>query len=308
MDSFSTQKIKSRKTKRPAKKSRVQIILDLLFRAVEIIVVLVTVAKLCYQLAITFEDSGVAAVINANRNLAFLIGNVIVIALIAKSGLLLNQEQDPKCKRNDLYEEFVRESSRRDGNSQDEMRNRGKQSEARNEARKSITETRAKQCEETEKEKQSITENMAKQRSYEKTEKLIATEKKMKQSISEKRFEQSKPEKMTKQSISVKGEEQRKTEKMAKQSISVKGVDQIIVEHHETAVEKLEKQNLSERRQIQSYQRCRSENLEGLEKSSCVRLRRSETDASSERYDSDDELRYKIESFIARQRRNQNYD
>uniref|UniRef100_A0A1J3I827 Uncharacterized protein n=1 Tax=Noccaea caerulescens TaxID=107243 RepID=A0A1J3I827_NOCCA len=290
MDSFSTQKMKSRKIiKRPAKKSRVQIILDLFFQAVEIIVVLVTVAKLCYQLIITFEDSGVAAVIKANRNLAFLIGNVIVIALIAKSGLLVNQELDPKCKRNDLYEEFVRESSRRDGNSRGEMRNRGKQSEAEKEAKKSITENRGKQSE-SEKEKQSITENIEKQRNSEKTEKHIATEKKMKQRIFEKRVEQS------------------KTEKMTKQSIFVKGGEQSIVEHQETTVKKLEIQNLSERGKFQSYQRCRSENLEGLDKSSRGRLRRSETDASSERFDSDDELRYKIESFIARQRRNQNDD
>lgn len=281
MDSFSTQKMKSRKIiKRPAKKSRVQIILDLFFRAVEIIVVLVAVAKLCYQLIIKFEDSGVAALIKANRNLAFLIGNVIVIALIAKSGLLANQELDPKCKRNDLYEEFVRESSRRDGNSRGEMRNRGKQSEAEKEAKKSIIENREKQSE-SEKEKQSITENIEKQRNSEKTEKPIATEKKMKQRI---------------------------FEKMTKQSIFVKGAEQSIVEHQETTVKKLEKQNLSERGKIQSYQRCRSENLEGLYKSSRGRLRTSETDASSERFDSDDELRYKIESFIARQRRNQNDD
>ncbi|KAJ4880100.1 Uncharacterized protein Rs2_37154 [Raphanus sativus] len=53
----------------------------------------------------------------------------------------------------------------------------------------------------------------------------------------------------------------------------------------------MEKQSLAEKMQSQSYQRSRSENLEGLEKSPCGRLRRSETDASSERFDSDDELR-----------------
>lgn len=234
MDSFSSQKTKPRKTKRLAKKSRVQIILDLFYRAIEIVLVLVTVAKLCYHLVITLQDSGVAAVIIANRNLAFVVANAIVIALIVKSGLLLNQEVGPKTKRNALYEEFVQESSRRD---------EGKQSEAENKAKQSITEARAKQSE-AEKETLSITETIAKQRD------------------------------------------------------SVKREKQSIVEHQEKKMEK-------QKRQIQSYQRSRSENLEGLEKSSCGRLRRSETDASSERFDSDDELRYKIESFIARQRRNQ---
>ncbi|KAF2550553.1 hypothetical protein F2Q68_00038092 [Brassica cretica] len=270
MDSFTTQKTKPRKTKRLAKKSRVQIILDIVSRAIETIVVLVTVSKLCCQLVVTFHDSGVAAVILANRNLAFLVGNAIVITLIANSGLLWNQEAVSKYKSNDLYVEFVRESSRKERVQRSEMRNRAKQSEAEKEAKQSITETRPKQSE-AEEEIQSITENVAKQ------------------SISETRVKRS----ITKQSTSVK--------KMEKQSI---------VEHQETTVIKnMEKQSLSEeRQQIQSYQRSKSENMEGLKKSYCGRLRRSETDASSERIDSDDELRFKIESFIAKQRRNQNDD
>ncbi|KAG2319037.1 hypothetical protein Bca4012_054700 [Brassica carinata] len=259
MDTFTTQKTKSRKIKRLAKKSRSQIILDLFYRAIEIVLVLVTVAKLCYQLVITLHDSGAAAVILANRNLAFVVANAIVIALIAKSGLLSNREAVPKSKNNDLYEELVHESA--------EVRNRGKQSEAENSTEQSITEARAKQSE-TEEETQSITETISKQ------------------SISEKRETRSKPEKSTKQRTSAKREKQS------------------IVEHQETTAKKMEKQ----KRQSQSYQRSRSENLEGLEKSSCGRLRRSETDASFERFDSEDELRFKIESFIARQRRNQNDD
>ncbi|EOA17236.1 hypothetical protein CARUB_v10005508mg [Capsella rubella] len=266
MDSFSAQKTKSRKMKKVAKKSRVQIILDMFFRAMEIIVVLVTVAKLCYELVITFEDSGVAEVILANRSLAFVVGNAIVFALIAKSGFFLNQELDPKCKRSDLYEEFVRESSRRDGGISRAVV-RGQQSEAENEAKQSITENIVK-------------ENEEKQSKY---------EKKTRQIISEKRVRQSKPEKLTKHIISVNREKQSE------------------VEHQDIAV-KTEKENLTEKRQIQSYKRSQSENLKVLEKSSCGKLKRSETDASSERFDSDDELRYKIESFIARQRRNQNDD
>ncbi|XP_018451518.1 uncharacterized protein LOC108822833 [Raphanus sativus] len=257
MDSFNSQKTKSRKIKRLAKKSRAQIILDLFYRAIEIALVLVTAAKLCYQLVITLHDSGVAAAILANRNLAFVIANAIVIALIAKSGLLLNQEVVPNCKSNDL-------------DLYDEVRNRGKQSEAENKATQSIIEARAKQRE-AEKETESITETIAKY------------------SIPEKIETRSKPEKSTKHSTSVQREKQSK------------------VEHQETTAKKMEKQSLAEKMQSQSYQRSRSENLEGLEKSPCGRLRRSETDASSERFDSDDELRFKIESFIARQRRNQ-YD
>lgn len=275
MDSFTSQKTKPRKTKRLARKSRVQIILDIVSRAIETVVVLVTLAKLCYQLVVAFHDSGVAAVILANRNLAFVVGNAIAIALIAKSGLLSNQEAIPKYKSNDLYEEFVRESSRREGVQRSEVRNRGKQSEAENEAEQSITETRSKQSE-AEKETQSITENMAKQSNSDQGEGQVVIEKKTKKSISEKRVKRSKHEKLTEQSTSVK---------------------------------KMEKQNLAEeRQQIQSYQRSKSENMKGLKKTCCGRLRRSETDASSERFDSDDELRYKIESFIAKQRRNQNGD
>ncbi|CAH8369365.1 unnamed protein product [Eruca vesicaria subsp. sativa] len=256
MDSFNSQKTKSRKIKRLTKKSRVQIILDLFYRAIEIVLVLVTVAKLCYQLVITLHDSSVAAVILANRNLAFVVANAIVISLIAKSGVLSNQEAVTKSKSNALYEEFVHKSSRR---------NRVKQSEAENKVKQSITEQS-----EAGEEKQSITESIPKH------------------SISEKRETRSKHEKVTKQRTSVNRE---------KQSIA---------EHHETTVKKMEK----EKRQSQSYQRSRSENLEGLEKTtSCGSLRRSETDASSERFDSDeDELRFKIESFIAKQRRNQNDD
>ncbi|ESQ53174.1 hypothetical protein EUTSA_v10025841mg [Eutrema salsugineum] len=299
MDSFTTQKPKSRKMKKIAKKSRVQTILDLIFRAIEIIVVSVTVAKLCYQLVITFEDSGVAAVIFANRNLAFVLGNTIIIALIAKSGLLLNQDLDQKCKSNDLYEEFIRESSRRDEISRAKMRNREKQSgEEKNETKQSITETRDKQNA-AEKETQSTTENIAKQIISAQAGRHTVIEKKTKQKTSEKREKQSKPEKFRKQSNSVKRE---------KQSNSVKREKQSIVDHQEVTVKKMEKQNLAEKREIQSYQRSRSENLEGLEKISLGRLRRSETDASFERFDSDDELRYKIESFIARQSRNQNDD
>ncbi|CAG7873426.1 unnamed protein product [Brassica rapa] len=272
MDSFTTQKTKPRKTKRLAKKSRVQIILDIVSRAIETIVVLVTVSKLCYQLVVTFHDSGVAAVILANRNLAFVVGNAIVITLIANSGLLLNQEGVPKYKSNDLYVEFVQESSRRDGVPRHEMRNRGKQSEAEKEAKQGI---RPKQSE-AEEETQSIVENIAKQGISDQGEGQVVIKKKTKKIISEKRVKMSKPEKLTEQSTSVK--------KMEKESI----------------VEPLE-----ERQQIQSYQRSKSENLEGLKKSYCGRLKRSETDAS---IDSDDELRFKIESFIAKQRRNQNDD
>lgn len=275
MDSFTTQKTKPRKTKRLAKKSRVQIILDIVSRAIETIVVLVTVSKLCYQLVVTFHDSGVAAVILANRNLAFVVGNAIVITLIANSGLLLNQKAVPKYKSNDLYVEFVQESSRRDGVPRHEMRNRGKQSEAEKEAKESITETRPKQSE-AEEETQSIVENIAKQSISDQGEGQVVIKKKTKKIISEKRVKMSKPEKLTEQSTSVK--------KMEKESI---------VEPQE------------ERQQIQSYQRSKSENLEGLKKSYCGRLKRSETDAS---IDSDDELRFKIESFIAKQRRNQNDD
>ncbi|KAJ4902712.1 Uncharacterized protein Rs2_16663 [Raphanus sativus] len=210
MDSLSsTQKAKPRKMKAVVKKSRVQILLDLFYRVVQITVVMVTVAKLCYQLVIMFEDSGLTRVL-INRHLAFVLGNAIVITIVAKCGLFVDQEPDARRNSNDFYDEFVRESSRRE------------QSEA----------------------KQSMLENSEKQSS---------------------------------------------DEEKGKKDVTVKRHRQIITQKQESPKK--------------SYERSRSENLEGPKKSSCGRLTRSGTERPSD--DSDDELRYKIESFIARQRRNQ---
>ncbi|KAL0741482.1 hypothetical protein Bca4012_082995 [Brassica carinata] len=98
-----------------------------------------------------------------------------------------------------------------------------------------------------------------------------------------------------KQSTEDKGEKQRKIDNSAKQSsdeerskkdVTVKRHRQIITQKQESPTK--------------SYERSRSESSK---KSSCGRLTRSETERPAD--DSDDELRYKIESFIARQRRNQ---
>ncbi|CAN8276583.1 unnamed protein product [Cochlearia groenlandica] len=264
MDSFTTHKSKPRKTKKLARKSRFRIIFDMFSRAIEIIAVLVTIGKLSYQLVIAFEDYDVVAVILANRNLAFAVGNAIVIALIAKSGLLSNQELDSKRKSNGLYEEFARESSSRDVISRTHLRN--------------IREERG-----TKTEKQSITENMTKQ------------------SKTEKKTKQSKLEKMSKQSITENGEK--------KQSIVVKMEEQSIKEEKKKKKQSIvENQDITDNMQIQTYKRSMSENLEEEKKKCCERLRRSETNVSNEIFETEDELRYKIESFIARQRRNQNYD
>ncbi|CAH8390556.1 unnamed protein product [Eruca vesicaria subsp. sativa] len=228
MDSLSTQKAKPRKMKKAVvKKSRVQILLDLFYRVIQITVVMVTVAKLCYQLVIMFEDSGLTRFL-INRHLAFVLGNAIVITIVAKCGLFVNQEPDARRNSNDLYDEFVRENSRR-------------------ERRSSHTDVicREKQSTEDDGEKQKKTENSARQSS---------------------------------------------DEEKSKKDVTVKRQRQIITQKQESPKK--------------SYERSRSEKLEGSsKKSSCGRLTRSETARPSD--DSDDELRYKIESFIARQRRNQ---
>ncbi|KFK32884.1 hypothetical protein AALP_AA6G300200 [Arabis alpina] len=225
MDSLSTEKAKPRKMKVAVNKSRVQILLDLFYRVIEITVVMVTVAKLCYQLVVMFEDTGLTRFL-INRHLAFVFGNAIVIAIVAKCGLFVNQEPDARRNSNDFYEEFVLESSRRE------------------------TEAICK-------EKQSEAETEAKQNTKEKREKQRKTE--------------------------------NRCEVTEKKDITVKRHRQIITQKQESP--------------RQSYERSYSEKLEGSKKISCGRLKRSETTERSA--DSDDELRYKIESFIARQRRNQ---
>ncbi|KAL1208158.1 hypothetical protein V5N11_034879 [Cardamine amara subsp. amara] len=230
MDSLSTQKAKPRKMKVVVKKSRVQVLLDLFYRLIEVTVVMVTVAKLCYQLVITLESSGLTSFL-INRHLAFVFGNAIVIALVVKCGFFVNQEPEARRNSNDFYDEFVRESSRGERSLQIDVMCR---------------------------------------------------------------------EKQTKQSTEDKSEKQKKTENSSKQS---SGEDK---ETKDITV-KRQRQNIAQNQEIsrKSYERSQSENLQGTKKSSYGKLKRSETEISADRLDSDDELRYKIESFIARQRRNQ---
>ncbi|KAL1208157.1 hypothetical protein V5N11_034879 [Cardamine amara subsp. amara] len=266
MDSLSTQKAKPRKMKVVVKKSRVQVLLDLFYRLIEVTVVMVTVAKLCYQLVITLESSGLTSFL-INRHLAFVFGNAIVIALVVKCGFFVNQEPEARRNSNDFYDEFVRESSRGERSLQIDVM------------------CREKQCGIESKAKQNTEENRAKQRSEDKGQSRA------KQSMSENR---------TKQSTEDKSEKQKKTENSSKQS---SGEDK---ETKDITV-KRQRQNIAQNQEIsrKSYERSQSENLQGTKKSSYGKLKRSETEISADRLDSDDELRYKIESFIARQRRNQ---
>ncbi|KAJ0239223.1 Uncharacterized protein HA466_0237120 [Hirschfeldia incana] len=230
MDSPSTQKTKPRKMKAVVKKSKVQKLLDLFYRVVEITVVMVTVAKLCYQLVIMFEDSSLTRFL-INRHLAFLLGNAIVIAVVAKCGLFSNQEPVAPKNSNDLYDEFVRESSIREQSLHADVICREKQSSEEDRSKQSMLENKAKQSTEDNREKQSND----------------------------------------------------------KKDKSVKRHKQVITQKQESP--------------RKSYERSGCENLEGSKKSCCGRLKRSETERPADV--SDDELRYKIESFIARQRRNQ---
>ncbi|KAG7567183.1 hypothetical protein ISN45_Aa04g000780 [Arabidopsis thaliana x Arabidopsis arenosa] len=257
MDSLSTQKAKPRKMKIVVKKSRAQILLDLFYRVIEITLVMVTVTKLCYQLVITFESSGLAGFL-INRHLAFVLGNAIVIAIVVKCGFFASQETDSRRDSNDFYDEFVRESSRGERSLHTDVICR----EIESVAKQSIEENRAKQSNEDKRQsrgKQSMSENRAKQSTEEKREKQNKTENS--------------------------GEEKEKKD------ITVKRQRQIIVQNQESP--------------MKSYERSRSENLEGSKKSTCGKLKRSKIERPADEFVSDDELRYKIESFIARQRRNQ---
>ncbi|CAH8263002.1 unnamed protein product [Arabidopsis lyrata] len=261
MDSLSTQKAKPRKMKVVVKKSRAQILLDLFYRVIEITLVMVTVAKLCYQLVITFESSGLAGLL-INRHLAFVLGNAIVIAIVFKCGFFANQETDARRNSNDFYDEFVRENSRGERSSHTDVICREKPSEVESVAKQSIEENRAKQSIEDKRQsraKQSMSENRAKQSTEEKREKQKKTENS--------------------------GEEREK------EDITVKRHRQIIAQKQESP--------------MKSYERSRSENQEGSKKSTCGKLKRSKTERPADEFVSDEELRYKIESFIARQRRNQ---
>ncbi|XP_023640012.1 uncharacterized protein LOC111830991 [Capsella rubella] len=268
MDSPSTQKAnKPRKMKVVVKKSRSLKLLDLFYRVIEITVVMVTVAKLCYQLVITFEGSVFSGFL-INRHLAFVLGNAIVIVIVAKCGFFLNQEPDARRNSNDFYDEFVMESSRGVRNLETQLICREKHSGAEVVAKQSIEENRAKQSIEDKKRqsrtKKSILENKKKQSTEDKIEKHKRSENSSKQNIGE--------ETETK-------------------DISVRRHKQIIPQNQESP--------------MKSYERSQSENLEGSKKSTCGKLKRSETERFADVYESDDELRYKIESFIARQRRNQ---
>ncbi|XP_010527153.1 PREDICTED: uncharacterized protein LOC104804540 [Tarenaya hassleriana] len=120
MDSFKPGKTTTRKTKATGRKSTVQILSSLFFRAIEVTVVVTTVAKLFSQLVTTFENSGERvkglAFILSNRHFVFFVGNVIaVITFLTKYGKLPNQESDLQSASNDaFYEEFIRESRRRE--------------------------------------------------------------------------------------------------------------------------------------------------------------------------------------------------
>ncbi|AEC07196.1 hypothetical protein AtNW77_Chr2g0239831 [Arabidopsis thaliana] len=266
MDSLSTQKAKPRKMKVVVKKSRAQVLLDLFYRVIEITLVIITLAKLCYQLVITVESSGLASFL-INRHLAFVLGNTIVITIVVKCGFFANQETDARRNRNDFYDEFVRESSRGERRLHTDVICREKQSEVESVAKQSIEENRAKQSIEDKRQsraKPSMSENRAKQSTEEKREKLKKSEISGRQSS---------------------GDESEKKD------ITVKKQRQIVAQNQDSP--------------MKSYERSRSENHEGSKKSSCVQLKRSETERPADRIVSDDELRYKIESFIARQRRNQ---
>ncbi|XP_010555289.1 PREDICTED: uncharacterized protein LOC104824815 [Tarenaya hassleriana] len=246
MDTSKPQKVKTRKTKVVVtRKSTAQILSSLFFRTIEITVVIVTVAKLFNQIVVTVENhgehfKGLSSVLS-NRHLAFITGNAIVIALLAKSGRFPYQESRT---RNDFYEEFVRESRREEGNSScDQTRNRVK----------GTTEITTGQSVAVEKQRQAMRDNDG-------------------------------------------------------------GVTENTVENRPR---KNSGENRTRRRK--SYARNRSENLEHG-KISRRKLKRSETEWFLDSVDSeertrdmseemsDDELQFKIESFIARQRRNHQTD
>ncbi|CAI0437968.1 unnamed protein product [Linum tenue] len=115
MDSFNITHLKAVKAKAIRKHRKIEKITNM-FRLLEILVVLTVVSSFSVHLPIAakisseyFKDAALAL---ASPRFVFVVGNLIVIVLFAKSGQLPGQDgKEKRSKKSDLYEEFVEPSS-----------------------------------------------------------------------------------------------------------------------------------------------------------------------------------------------------
>lgn len=112
MDSFRVDKLKLQKARAMLRYRRLLIIASL-FRFVELCMFLIFIFWFSTHLLITFRNSGkyfkdLSGVFFSSR-FVFVIGNAIVITLLAKS----SKSSSPDCAGFDLYDEFVKKSERK---------------------------------------------------------------------------------------------------------------------------------------------------------------------------------------------------
>ncbi|CAL1383603.1 unnamed protein product [Linum trigynum] len=116
MDSFNITHLKAVKAKAIRKHRKIEKITNM-FRLLEILVVLTVVSSFSVHLPIAakisseyFKDAALAL---ASPRFVFVVGNLIVIVLFAKSGQLPGQDgKEKRSKKSDIYEEFVEMSGK----------------------------------------------------------------------------------------------------------------------------------------------------------------------------------------------------
>ncbi|KAJ4849901.1 hypothetical protein Tsubulata_037132 [Turnera subulata] len=115
MDSFNVSNIKVEKANALKKHRQLQKIANM-FRLVEICLVLALISRFTIQLPVAVKNSSDyfkdLTVTLVSPRFVFVIGNVIVITLFAKSGQFSGQDSGVKNSRTDLYEEFVEKSEK----------------------------------------------------------------------------------------------------------------------------------------------------------------------------------------------------
>ncbi|KAJ0076585.1 hypothetical protein Patl1_36464 [Pistacia atlantica] len=124
MDSFEIKNIKLGKANGVAKKPQFRKIASL-FRVIEICVLLVVVARIFAYLPLAVKD--LTDVLVSTR-FVFIIGNLIVVILFAKSGQFSAQDSTRKNPRKDYFEEFLEKGEKIQNTHRYEVKYREKQS------------------------------------------------------------------------------------------------------------------------------------------------------------------------------------
>lgn len=131
MDSFEITNIKVEKANAIHKHRRLRKMASL-FRIVEICVILILVSRFTFQLPLAVKISGEYfkdfALFLVSPRFVFILGNVIVAILFAKSGQFSSQGSAKKDPGKDFYTEFVQKSEKTQNIHPYEVENRGKQS------------------------------------------------------------------------------------------------------------------------------------------------------------------------------------